>query len=215
MEKTVKKYFLRAVLLLFSVVIVCETFYIAVLRHQCNQIVAQQNSITQWYTSQCVQRDDSFAHCDLVQEHLTKEELRKALAWANLCVSLYGDGETSWRRRVFEQRGDVYFAMQDYPNAIKDYTSAIATDSENTHFPNILSHYPVYFKRGMSYRNAGLDKEAVDDFCHGITLVKKRNDNLRLRDALALENFLRYEDLIQYFERQQLSLGDGVLVQEP
>ena len=207
MKITIKKCTLSVILLLLIVAATCETYYIVLLKFQHRQSVTSFNELMQWYRSRCVEYENSFRLCDLVEQYSTKGELKKALAWADLCVSLFDESDDSWYQAALEQRGNVYFKMQDYPNAIKDYSCAIGIDSIN--FPK----YDLYFKRGMAYKNIGLDKEAVDDFCYGIMLVKRRNGNMRLRDALNSEELIRYEDLFQYLKQHNHLCG--VLVQEP
>jgi tetratricopeptide (TPR) repeat protein len=64
----------------------------------------------------------------------------------------------------FNNRGDVYYALEQYDKAIEDYSKAIELNPENADYFN---------NRGNVYYNLGHYNEAIKDYCKAIELNHK------------------------------------------
>ena len=215
MRKTLKKYFLWAITLLFAAVIACESRYIVVLRQQRSQLVTQQNELIQWYRSHCIEYEDGFSTSSLAQGYLLRGELKKALAWSNLIIDTAPDGsytediegykgDTSWPMYMHNIRGDVYYAMSDYAKAIDDYSIVINLNAKDIKRNPELFYpkYNVYVKRANAFRSLGETQCAIKDFCDGIIFAKSHQDWSRNKTNKAVLPPLP-DDLLGYLEEHR------------
>ena len=210
MKTQVKKNVLIAVFLFLLVVIAYETYYIVSLKNINKSLFMQHKEFMRRQREVLVEYENSFALIGIIHKYSSEGKFKEALAWADLCVNLYGDGEWSWRELVLMQRGDMYFKMGDYLNAVQDYSSAIDTNVKKTidldtgkpKPPYLRPNHALYFKRGMAYRNSGNDQKAVEDFRLGIMWTEYSRGELC--DILQhCEISLLPEELYQYLEQHE------------
>ncbi|MBC8098630.1 MAG: tetratricopeptide repeat protein, partial [Armatimonadetes bacterium] len=72
-------------------------------------------------------------------------------------------------------RGNVYYAMEDYENAVDDYSEAIALDD---------TYSIAYSNRGYAYQELGEDRRAVRDFEAYLELVPDAEDAEEIEDLI-------------------------------
>ena len=119
-----------------------------------------------------VEYDNSFRILDVINRYVAQKKYNRALAWADLHVSLCRDSDYSWQVNAYEQRATVLLAMGEYANAINDHTRAIELESKATY--HTLEY--LLLKRGYAYLlNNELDL-GTKDICAGIVSFSKRND---------------------------------------
>jgi len=226
MRKTLKKYFLWAILLLFAAVIVCESCYIVVLRQQGKQRVAQQNELIRYYTTHRIDYKNTFTTSSIAHGSLLKGDLKNALAWSNFVIDTFKDdsykedidgykGDTSWPIYMHDIRGDVYYAIGDYAKAIDDYSIVINLNAKeieyaSLRFPELYRRpkYDVYIKRANAFRNFGDARSAIQDFCNGILLAKDAQDRTRDNAVPAVFPPLP-DDLLDYLEKHRDMVEDN------
>ena len=196
--------------LLMALIIFAQMWYIVELRQHRLNLGSLNRMFLETQSERFVEYENSFVLPSVAYKYSSEGKFKEALAWADLCVNLYGDSGESWRRVVLEDRGDIYFKMGDYLNAVQDYSSAIDTDVKKTidldtgkpKPPYLGSIRTLYFKRGMAYRNSGNDQKAVEDFRLGIMWTT--HSRRELCDILQhCEISLLPEELYQYLEQHE------------
>ena len=213
--RTMKRHVLLALFFLLVACIGIEAYYIVVLQIR---ILEQETEISRFTAiKEKFRRYQGVLYAYLENEqdlsvvprmYAAKGELDKALAWADLYVNLYGDGVPFSGEVALAVRGDIYYAMQNYQDAIKDYSSAIDLISgcSDSYYRRLFALYAT--KRGKAYKALGDTKKAVDDFCFAIRHMMNTNEN-SLEDAPPL-----LEDIYQYLETHQDLLPDDLTLQE-
>ena len=213
--RTMKRHVLLILFLLFIVCFVLEAYYIIILKTRTLELETELSKFT---VLEEILRNKGVRYIELEnyydlsavpRMYAAKGELDKALAWADLYVNLRGDRVLYFVEAPLEVRGDIYYAMQNYQDAINDYSSAIdiyisvSSDSDSYEW-----YYLFCPKRGMAYKSLGNTNKAVDDFCcalrHAINNSKK---------VLAYFPPLS-EDIYQYLEVHQDLLPDDLTLQE-
>jgi tetratricopeptide (TPR) repeat protein len=88
--------------------------------------------------------------------------------------------------RAYFKRGNSYLKLFKYENAIDDFTSAIALDS------NVVNHQ-AYFNRGISYYNIKKYEDAIADFTISIRMKTDFPDAYYYR-GLSNYNIEKYDE---------------------
>jgi tetratricopeptide (TPR) repeat protein len=100
---------------------------------------------------------------DLQIEYLTKMgEYKAAISVCNKLIKKYSGAECYW------QRGNIYFILKDFKQAIRDFSKVIQLD------PNNESGYDGYKYRANAYLAKGNYLEAIQDFTKSI--ARKKNN---------------------------------------
>lgn len=99
--------------------------------------------------------------CDIsVAEITSHEEAEKQLEEYTVKLSNSPDNAL-----LYALRGDIYFLIHDFNNAVEDYSSAIELD-------NTLDR--AYYGRGLAYARQGFIKDGIQDLSH---FIKKNPDS--------------------------------------
>lgn len=106
-------------------------------------------------------------------------------------------GKSSPAKEWFE-KGEEYFASQEYDKAIESYTSAISLD------PNYLE---AYFKRGQTYYIKQEITQALADLDKAISIDNKHTGSLLVRGLLYVGE-KQYDKIVESFS-QLLAVNPG------
>ena len=93
------------------------------------------------------------------------------------------------RPKYFYVRGNAYYELENYQNAIKDYNKATSLNP---------SYVNVYFNRGMAYFDQQNYDEAIDDFTQVLRL-KPQDDEAYDRRGLVYYESQNYSKAIEDF----------------
>ena len=100
-------------------------------------------------------------------------------------------------RELYLKRGIVYFLMQNYIAASRDFSEHLILNA---------SDYEAYYYRGVSYLHLKYKKDGINDLHNALELLSAQNDNPELKSTI--KKILEYGININYEEDYTRADGD-------
>ncbi|MFC2093673.1 trypsin-like peptidase domain-containing protein [Bacteroidota bacterium] len=100
-------------------------------------------------------------------------------------------------RELYLKRGIVYFLMQNYIAASRDFSEQLKLNA---------SDYEAYYYRGVSYLHLKYKKDGINDLHKALELLSAQNENPELKSTI--EKILEFGININYEEEYTRADGD-------